>query len=84
VLIEQGLAAQLCNSLYEQEKKLERELAAEGAQLGRARDWGSFLYKKREFSIQDIIIYHYISCQYHFVSCCIIIIFSYIMSLVDT
>ena len=36
VLIEQGLAAQLCNSLYEQEKKLERELAAEGAQLGRA------------------------------------------------
>jgi len=36
VLIEQGLAAQLCNSLYEQEKKLERELAAEGAQLGRS------------------------------------------------
>ena len=26
-----------------------------------SRDWGSFQYKKREFSIQDIIIYHYIS-----------------------
>jgi len=25
------------------------------------RDWGSFRYKKREFSIQDIIIYHHIS-----------------------
>ena len=24
-------------------------------------DWGSFRYKKREFSIQDIIIYHHIS-----------------------
>ena len=23
--------------------------------------WGNFLYKKREFSIQDIIIYHHIS-----------------------
>ena len=46
--------------------------------------WGSFLYKKREFSIQDIIIYHHISCQYHFVSCCIIISIISIMSLVDT
>ena len=25
------------------------------------RDWGNFLYKKREFSIQDIMIYHHIS-----------------------
>ena len=32
------------------------------------RDWGSFLYKKREFSIQDIIIYHRISTLYHYVS----------------
>jgi hypothetical protein len=36
-------------------------------------DWGFFLYKKRLFSIQDIIIYHYISRSYHCVSLCIIV-----------
>ena len=35
-------------------------------------DWGNFLYKKREISIQDIIIYHHISCRYHDISLCII------------
>ena len=34
--------------------------------------WGNFLYKKREISIQDIIIYHLISCRYHDISLCII------------
>ena len=42
--------------------------------------WGNFQYKKREISIQDIIIYHHISCCYHDISLCII--FS-IMSLFD-
>jgi hypothetical protein len=37
------------------------------------RDWVFFLYKKRLFSIQDIIIYHYISRFYHCVSLCIIV-----------
>ena len=50
-------------------------------------DWGNFLYKKREISIhvQDIIIYHYISCCYHDISLCIIfsiMIYYCIMSLV--
>ena len=35
-------------------------------------DWGFFLYKKRSISIQDIIIYHHISCCYHHISLCII------------
>ena len=35
-------------------------------------DWWNFLYKKREISIQDIIIYHLISCCYHDISLCII------------
>ena len=34
--------------------------------------WGFFLYKKGSISIQDIIIYHYISCRYHNISLCII------------
>jgi hypothetical protein len=38
-------------------------------------DWGYFRYKKREFSIQDIIIYHHISWLYHCVSLCIIIMY---------
>ena len=43
------------------------EGAAEAAPSGglgapaRGRYWGYFRYKKREFSIQDIIIYHHIS-----------------------
>ena len=37
------------------------------------RYWGFFRYKKRLFSIQDIIIYHYISRCYHCVSLCIIV-----------
>ena len=47
-------------------------------------DWGFFLYKKRLFSIQDIIIYHHISRIYHYVSCVSSSCISYIMSLVDT
>ena len=39
---------------------------------GREGDWGNFQYKKREISIQDIIIYHHISCCYHDISLCII------------
>ena len=35
-------------------------------------DWGFFLYKKGSISIQDIIIYHLISCRYHNISLCII------------
>ena len=35
-------------------------------------DWGFFLYKKGSISIQDIIIYHLISCRYHDISLCII------------
>ena len=35
------------------------QAAAEAAVA--AGDWGYFQYKKREFSIQDIIIYHHIS-----------------------
>jgi hypothetical protein len=46
--------------------------------------WGFFLYKKRLFSIQDIIIYHHISWLYHCVSCVSSSCISYIMSLVDT
>ena len=30
--------------------------------------WGSFLYKKREFSIQEFMIYHHISCFSHDIS----------------
>ena len=48
------------------------------------RDWGNFQYKKREFSIQDIIIYLHISSLYHCVSCVSSSCISYIMSLVDT
>ena len=47
-------------------------------------DWGFFQYKKRLFSIQDIIIYHHISWIYHCVSCVSSSCISYIMSLVDT
>jgi hypothetical protein len=36
-------------------------------------DWGFFRYKNRLFSIQDIIIYPYISRCYHCVSLCIIV-----------
>ena len=43
------------------------------AVLAVIRDWVFFLYKKRLFSIQDIIIYHYISRCYHCVSLCIIV-----------
>ena len=34
--------------------------------------WGSFLYKKREFSIQEFMIYHHISCISHDISLYII------------
>jgi hypothetical protein len=54
------------------------------AQMDPCWDWGNFLYKKREFSIQDIIIYHHISLLYHCVSCVSSSCISYIMSLVDT
>ena len=40
---------------------------------GVSGDWGFFQYKKRLFSIQDIIIYHDISHCYHCVSLCIIV-----------
>ena len=36
------------------------------------RYWGFFRYKKRSISIQDIIIYHHISCCYHHILLCII------------
>ena len=36
------------------------------------RDWGSFRYKKREFSIQEFMIYHHISCLSHDISLYII------------
>ena len=35
-------------------------------------DWGFFRYKKRSISIQDIIIYHHISCLSHDISLYII------------
>ena len=35
-------------------------------------DWGSFLYQKREFSIQEFMIYHHISCFSHDISLYII------------
>ena len=34
-------------------------------------EWGFFQYKKGSISIQDIIIYHHISCRYHDISLCI-------------
>ena len=40
------------------------------------RYWGFFRYKKRLFSIQDIIIYHHISRCYHCVSLCIIVVYT--------
>ena len=47
-------------------------------------DWGNFQYKKRDFSIQDIIIYHHISSLYHCVSCVSSSCIKCIMSLVET
>ena len=35
-------------------------------------DWGFFQYKKGSISIQDIMIYHHVSCRYHDISLCII------------
>jgi len=52
--------------------------------MGEHGDWGNFQYKKREFSIQDIMIYHHISSLYHCVSRVSSSCISYIMSLVDT
>jgi hypothetical protein len=49
------------------------EAASAGLRGGLLWYWGFFRYKKRLFSIQDIIIYHYISRCYHCVSLCIIV-----------
>ena len=61
-----------------------KALGVDGPARADTRDWGFFRYKKRSISIQDIIIYHHISCRYHDISLCIMYDIMYIMSLAET
>ena len=75
-LCEGGAELEIIESFLDDDEGLEAVARFLGGELGPecrvARYWVFFQYKKGSISIQDIIIYHLISCRYHDISLCII------------